>query len=149
MEIILLQHVEGLGDRGDIVNVARGHFRNYLNPKGLAVMASDGQKRRLAEEERVGALRKKKHLDLAGRAAGEMTGVELSFLMKVGEDGQLYGSVTALMIAQELGKLGKKIPSSDVLLDEPIKALTEEPLDVTLRFPHEVTAVIKVNVVSE
>ena len=149
MEIILLQHVEGLGDRGDVVNVARGYFRNFLGPKGLAAMATEGQKRRLAEEERVGALRKKKHMDLAGRAAEEMTGVELSFPMKVGEDGQLYGSVTALMIAQELGKLGKKIPSTDVLLKEPIKELTEEPLDVTLRFPHEVAAVIKVNVVSE
>ena len=149
MEVILLQHVEGLGDRSDIVNVARGYFRNYLGPQALAVMATEGQKRRLAEEERISVLRKKKHVDLAGRAAEEMSGVELSFTMKVGEDGQLYGSVTALMIAQELGKLGKKIPSKDVLLEEPIKALTEEPQDVTLRFPHEVMAVIKVSVVSE
>ena len=149
MEVILLQHVEGLGDRGDIVSVARGYFRNYLSPQGLAVLATEGQKRRLEEEERVSALRKKKHTDLAGRAAEEINGVELSFPMKVGEDGQLYGSVTALMIAQELGKRGKKVPSQDVLLEEPIKALTEEPMDVTLRFPHEVTAVIKVSVVPE
>jgi len=149
MEVILLQYVEGLGDRGDIVSVARGYFRNYLSPQGLAVLATEGQKRRLEEEERVSALRQKKHKDLAGRAAEDLKDVELSFPMKVGEDGQLYGSVTALMIAQELGKRGKKVPSQDVLLEEPIKALTEEPMDVTLRFPHEVTAVIKVSVVPE
>ena len=50
---------------------------------------------------------------------------------------------------EELGKRGKKVPSKDVLLEEPLKALTEEPMDVTLRFPHEVTAVIKVSVVPE
>ena len=149
MEIILLQHVEGLGDRGEQVNVAGGYFRNFLGPKGLAIPASEGAKKRIAEEERVRALRQKKHRDLAGKAAEELNGLELVFRMKVGEDGQLFGSVNNLTIAQELERMGKKVPSKNVLLDEPIKSLQEEPLDVTVRFPHEVSAVIKVKVLPE
>jgi large subunit ribosomal protein L9 len=149
MEIILLQHVEGLGDRGDMVNVAGGYYRNFLGPKGLAVQATPGEKKRLVEEDRVRELRKKKHLDLAGKAAEEISGIELEFSMKVGEDGQLFGSVSNLMIAQELGRLGKKVSSRNVLLEEPIKTLLDEPMDVTVRFPHEVSAVIKIKVVAE
>jgi len=149
MEIILLQNVEGLGERGDQVHVAGGYFRNYLGPKGLAVLASEGEKKRVAEEDRVRALRKKKHLDLAGKAAADINGTELEFRMKVGEDGQLFGSVNSLMIAQELESKGKKVPSKNILLDEPIKTLREEPMDVTVRFPHDVSAVIKVKVVAD
>ncbi len=149
MEIILLQHVEGLGDRGEIVSVAGGYYRNFLGPRGLATLATEGGKKRLVEEDRVRELRKKKHLDLAGKAAEEVNGVELEFKMKVGEDGQLFGSVSSLMIAQELGRLGKKVPSKNVMLDEPLKALVKEPVDVTVRFPHDVNAVIKIKVVAE
>ncbi|MDP6418256.1 MAG: 50S ribosomal protein L9 [Candidatus Krumholzibacteria bacterium] len=149
MDIILLQHVEGLGDRGEIVKVARGYYRNYLGPKKLAMLATDGNRRRMAEEERVRVLRSKKHRDLSGKAAEELNGLELEFRMKVGEDGQLFASVNALKIAQELGRLGKKVASKNVLLEEPIKALTEEAVDVAIRFPHEVTAQVKVSVVKE
>jgi len=149
MEIILLQHVEGLGDRGDMVNVAGGYFRNFLGPKKLAVVATEGEQRRLTEEDRVRELRKKKHKDLAGRAAEEINGLELEFKMKVGEDGQLFGSVNRLMIAQEMSRMGKTVPSKNVMLEEPLKTLAEEPVDVTVRFPHEVSAIIKVKVVAE
>ncbi len=149
MEIILLQHVEGLGDRGEIVSVAGGYYRNFLGPKGLATLATEGGKKRLVEEDRVRELRKKKHFDLAGKAAEAVNGVELEFKMKVGEDGQLFGSVSSLMIAQELERLGKKVPSKNVLLEEPIKTLVEEPVDVTVRFPHDVNAIVKIKVVAE
>lgn len=149
MEIILLQHVEGLGDRGDVVNVAAGHFRNFLGPQNLAVAATEGQRRRLAEVERVRELRQKKHRDLAGKAAGEIDGLQLEFRMKVDEEGHLFGSVSRAMIAQEMARLGKTVPSKNVMLEEPIKNLAEDPLDIVVRFPHEASATIKVRVVPE
>jgi len=149
MEIILLQHVEGLGDRGHIVNVAGGYFRNFLSPRRLAAPATDGEKLRLAEEERVRELRKNKHRDLAGKAAEEINGLELEFRMKVGEDGQLFGSVSRLMISQELARLGKTVPSKYVMLEDPIKTLSVEGQDVTVRFPHDASATLKVKVVAE
>lgn len=144
MEIILLSDVEGLGARGDIVNVARGYFRNYLGPKGLAVLAGAGEKRRFAEEERVRQLRDGKNIAAAEALAGRLTGLGLQIGMQADEDGKLFGSVTTLKIAEALDEKGFAVDRHGILLDEPIKELGD--YDIEIKLHAEVKAAIRITV---
>ena len=123
MEVILRQAIENLGGPGEIVKVSPGYARNYLLPRGFAVEATAGNKKRIEKErERLEAAENERR-GAAQELAGRIEQVSLTFSARVGEEGKLFGSVTASDIAQQLEAQGFAIEKRQIDLHEPIKAL--------------------------
>lgn len=123
MEIILRQAVENLGKPGDVVKVKAGYARNYLLPHGLAYEATPGNLKRIQQErERLDAAENERRGAAQG-VAEKLEQVSLTFSARVGEEGKLFGSVTASDIAQQLETQGFHIEKRQIDLHEPIKAL--------------------------
>ena len=123
MEIILRQGVENLGKPGDIVKVKAGYARNYLLPHGLAYEATPGNLKRIQQErERLEAAENERRTAAQGLAE-KFEQVSLTFSARVGEEGKLFGSVTAADIAQQLEAQGFHVEKRQIDLHEPIKAL--------------------------
>lgn len=147
MEIILLQNVSALGNRGDIVKVKAGYARNYLFPRRIALPASDSNMNVLKEEEKLLVRRDFQVQETAREQATKMAEASCTIPVQVGEEDKLYGSVTANDIASELNKQGYEIEKKQVLLEEPIKKLGV--YKITLQLHKQVTVPIKVWVVKE
>jgi len=123
MEIILRQAVENLGKPGDVVNVKAGYARNYLLPHGLAYEATPGNLKRIQQErDRLEAAENERRAGAQG-IAEKLEQVSLTFSARVGEEGKLFGSVTATDIAQQLETQGFHVEKRQIDLHEPIKAL--------------------------
>lgn len=123
MEIILRQAVENLGKPGDVVKVKPGYARNYLLPHGLAYEATPGNLKRIKQErDRLDAAENARRAT-AQELAEKVEKVSLTFSARVGEEGKLFGSVTATDIAQQLEAQGLHIEKRQIDLHEPIKAL--------------------------
>jgi len=147
MKVILKQEVEKLGKAGDIVKVAPGYGRNYLIPKKLALEATPGNVK-VAEMERVAqARRDHREKEAATLLAREIVKLTATIRCKTGEGGSLYGSVTALDIADFLTAHKIEIDKRKIQLDEPIKAIGE--YEVPIRLHREVTVPVKVVVEPE
>ncbi len=147
MDVILLQDVDKLGNRGQIVTVANGYGRNYLLPHKIAVEATT-QNRKWAEQQRVRFLKQTaKEKSEAQDLAVLVEAVSLAFKRKSGEHGQLFGSVTAIDLAEGLTAQGFKIDRRKILLDQPIKLIGEYSVPVKLH--REVIAHFKVTVEGE
>lgn len=145
MEVILREELEKVGQRGSIVKVADGYARNYLLPKRLAVLATDAN-RKIVEQERQAWLRKEAKIKVdAEDLAKVLTDVTLTFRHKVGENDQLFGSVTARDIAEGLEKQNFHVDRRKIVLDEPIRALGEHKVTVRLHreVPTEITVVVE------
>ena len=147
MKVILREHVANLGERGEIVNVARGYARNYLVPKGLAFEATPGNIRTIELQKRVWEAREVKLVEEAQAFAARLAEVELSIAKKAGESETLYGSVTNAEIAELLAAEGIEIDRRKIHLDEPIKSLGEFTIPVKVH--PKVTAEIKLKVAAE
>ena len=147
MEVILREHVDNLGRRGEIVKVAPGYARNYLLPRKLALAVTENNKRQI-ERERAAAeardLEEKTQADALGQRVSQ-TDVEIA--RRVGENNTLYGSVTSSDIAQALLAKGFEIEKRKIQLPEPIKALGE--FTVPIKVHRDVTSQVKVKVVAE
>ena len=146
MELILKQDVIGLGYKNDIVNVKSGYGRNYLIPQGKAVIASPSAKKVLAEN-----LKQQAHKLAAIKAEAEkkgeaLNGVALTIAAKVSTTGQLYGSVNAARVAEELGKLGYDVDRKIITMRD-IKTVGD--FVALVHFHKEVTVEIPVKVVAE
>ena len=123
MEIILRQAVENLGKPGDVVNVKSGYARNYLLPHGLAYEATPGNLKRIQQErDRLEAAENERRGAAQG-IAEKLEQVSLTFSARVGEEGKLFGSVTAADVAQQLEAQGFHVEKRQIDLHEPIKAL--------------------------
>lgn len=123
MEIILRQGVENLGKPGDVVKVKAGYARNYLLPHGLAYEATPGNLKRIQQErDRLEAAENERRNAAQGYAE-KLEQVSLTFSARVGEEGKLFGSVTAADIAQQLEAQGFHVEKRQIDLHEPIKAL--------------------------
>jgi large subunit ribosomal protein L9 len=147
MEIILLDSVPKLGDRGQTVKVKPGFARNYLFPRKLALPATKGNKKVFQENERH-LIKKDIELASAARArAAKLGELAVSITVQVGEEDKMYGSVTSLDIVRKLGEQGHEVDRREVMLEEPIKALGEYTID--LRLHREVTTPVRVQVVKE
>jgi large subunit ribosomal protein L9 len=147
MEVILREDLEKLGSRGSVVKVADGYARNFLLPKRLAVAASDANKK-IVEQEREAHLRREaKAKTDAEDLAKLMANVKLTFRQKVGENNQLFGSVTAKDIADALEAQRFHIERRKIQLDEPIRTLGDHK--VTLRLHRDVTTEIDVAIEPE
>ena len=108
VEVILRKDVADLGLAGEMVNVRPGYARNYLIPQGIALVATEGNRRRFEEERRQIEQSAEREREAAQQLAGELEGREVSFVRRASEGGRLFGSVTAADIADELEKEGRR-----------------------------------------
>ena len=147
MEVILLQDVEKLGTRGQLVKVADGYGRNHLLPKKIALAATP-QNKKWMEQQRVRFLKMEaKEKADAGDLAKIMEGVSVTVKRKAGEQGTLFGSVTAMDVADGLAAQGYNIDKRKIQLETPLKLLGE--YDVAVKLHRDVIQTIKVKVESE
>lgn len=147
MEVILRQAVEKLGHPGEVVKVSAGYARNYLIPRGIAVIATPGNKRQIEQQRQRLEAAEDARRDAARQLSGTIEEISLTFSARVGEEGKLFGSVTASDIAQQLEALGHKIEKRQVDLHEPIKALGV--YRVPIRLHADVKPEIKVWVIKQ
>jgi large subunit ribosomal protein L9 len=144
---ITREDVENLGHRGEVVRVRSGFGRNYLLPQGLAIEATTGNKRLIDEQRRILVKRESRERITAQDEAQKLEGLELRFDRRVGEHGLLYGSVTALDIAEALKAKGITIERRKIGLRDHIKEVGD--YDVVIKFHREVAPTIKVKVRKE
>jgi large subunit ribosomal protein L9 len=147
MEVILREHVDNLGKRGEIVKVADGYARNFLLPRKLALLATDGNRRHVERERKIVEAREAAEKVQAEAVAARLNMIDISITRRVGETDQLYGSVTASDIADFLKGKGFEIDRRKLILPEPIKAIGEHT--VPLKLHREVTVPLKVRIVKE
>ena len=147
MKILLCDHVENLGERGEIVTVAAGYARNYLLPKRLAMPATPGNMRALEQQRRVWEAKESREADEARKLAEHIGGLKLSIEKKSGESGTLYGSVTRSEIAELLSAKGVEIDRRKLVLDEHIKSLGQH--EVSVKLHRQVTGTVHLEVVAE
>lgn len=145
MDVILRQKIEKLGDVGDIIRVKPGYARNYLIPKGMAVTASQGNINMVKAQKKKVDFQQMKAADKARAIADVLSTLKLSATVQVGKEDRVFGSVTAITIAELLKKQGIDVNKKDVLLDEPIKALGI--YNVPVKLHHDVEAEVKVYVI--
>ena len=147
MELILREDVQYLGKAGDVVKVKDGYGRNFLLPKGLAYLATEGNKKRIAfEADRLTRQRAAEKQAAEGEAT-KLTGVSLTFPMKVGEEDKLYGSVTAGDIQRRLEEMGIHVDKRKIDLPEPIRSLGA--FTVGIKIHADVRPEISIQVVKE
>ena len=147
MEVILREHVDNLGRRGEIVKVAAGYARNYLLPRKLALLATDGNKKHVERERKIMEARESEEKGQAEAMASRLALIEISIARRVGETDQLYGSVTAVDIAEYLKGKGFEIDRRKLILPEPIKTIGDHK--VPLKLHRDVTVPLVVKVVKE
>ena len=147
MEIILREHVENVGKRGEIVKVADGFARNYLLPRKLALPATAGNRKHVERERKIMETREAEEKAAAEAISTRLATVDISIARRVGDTEQLYGSVTAADIVEFLKGKGFEVDRRKLILPEPLKALGE--FDVPLKLHREVTVPLKVKVVKE
>jgi large subunit ribosomal protein L9 len=147
MKVLLRQDYESLGNRGDVVSVKNGFARNYLFPKGIALMATSANQKVLEEEKKMFAHRFEKDQRAAEALAKELEAVSLTAAVAVGEEDKVFGSVTSQNIVDLLQEKGYTVDKRKVVLDEPIKALGIYSVPVKLH--SEVEVKIRLWVVKE
>src|SRR5205085_4323566 len=147
MEVILREHVEKLGERGEIVKVADGYARNYLLPRKLALLATDGNKKHVERERKIVEQRESEEKGQAEGIAARLNAIDIVIVRRVGDTDQLYGSVTSGDIADFLKTKGFEIDRRKLIMPEAIKSLGEHT--VPLRMHRDVTISLKVQVAKE
>ena len=147
MEIILREHVDNLGRRGEIVKVADGYARNYLLPRKLALPVTEGNRKQVERERAKFDAKESEERKIAEAVAARLAGVEVVISRKVGETEALYGSVTAGDITEALTAKGFEIDRRKLQLVDAIKKIGD--VDVPVKLHRDVTATVKVKVVAE
>jgi large subunit ribosomal protein L9 len=147
MEVILKEHVEHLGRRGDVVKVAEGYARNYLLPRKLALLVNEGTKRQVEREKKLAEARELEERSQAEAYAKRLAEADIEIARRVGESDTMYGSVTTADVAQALTAKGFEIDKRKIQLADPIKSLGE--FTVPVKIHRDVTAEVKVKVVPE
>ena len=147
MEVILRDDVRSVGKAGELVRVKPGYARNYLLPQGLAYEATEGNKKRIAAETRARSTRLAAEQAGAEAFAAQLGQLDLQLKGNAGEEGRLFGSITAQDIAAALAEAGHEVDRRRIELDQPIKTLGEHT--VSVRLHPEVHASVRVTVVPE
>ncbi|HAE53665.1 MAG TPA: 50S ribosomal protein L9 [Acidimicrobiaceae bacterium] len=147
MKVILRSNVEGVGYTGDVVEVANGYAQNFLMPKGLAMRATDGAVSQAAAMKRSRDLQDLKQREVAEEAAQRLEAVSISIEARVGQDDQLYGSVTTSDIAEAVqAQTGIELDRRNMSLEEPIRQVGTH--QVEMRLHPEVRAQLTIEVAS-
>ncbi|MDP9383106.1 MAG: 50S ribosomal protein L9 [Chloroflexota bacterium] len=148
MKVVLLQEVAGIGGPGTVKDVADGYARNYLLPRKLATPATTAALKQIQQSQQAAQRKQEKEEAQAAAVAGRIQGQQITFRVRAGEEGRLYGSVTNSDIADVLArKLGMEVDKRRVLLDEPIHVLGTYEVPVRLSATH--SPVVKVIVEAE
>jgi large subunit ribosomal protein L9 len=147
MEVILQQDVDKVGQLGDVIRVKPGFARNYLLPRGLAVVADAKNLRVLEHQKRQVAAKRAKAEKAAKEVSQKLTGIEVRIPARAGEEDKLFGSVGSGDIQQALAAIGFEVDRKKILLDAPIKTLGEH--DVAVNLGAGVKSSVKVLVVRE
>ena len=132
MEVILREDIIHLGTTGDIVKVKPGYARNYLLPRGLAVMADRRNVGELEHHKRLAGRKRDQDRLQAQSVADKVAALNLSFTAKAGEEGKLFGSITNLDIEAQLSEQGISIDRRRIRIDEPIKSIGDHKVKVHL-----------------
>lgn len=147
MKVILREDVYNLGNSGEVVNVKDGYARNYLLPRNLAMLASAANIRQLEHEKSVIAVRQAKMKSVAEESAKKLGAVAVTITRKVGDQEKLFGSVTALDVAEALAAQGHKFDRRLIHLPEPIRTIGS--FEVELRLHRDVHTKVMVHVQGE
>ena len=145
MEVILVQDVPTVGERGNIIKVKNGYARNFLIPKGLAAPTGTGKAKHLAHQKKLVEDRRRREMKESERLAERLSSLELEIPVMVGEEDKLFGSVTTRDISEALSKKGFEVDRRKIELEDPIHALGV--YTVQIRMGHEIVAKPKVWVV--
>jgi large subunit ribosomal protein L9 len=144
VKLILREDVPSLGDAGDVVSVKPGFARNYLLPQGKAIHATDANVSELEHHKRVVTERVTRERRVFEAQRDRLQAQRLEFTAQAGEEGKLFGSVTASQIAEELAAKGIEIDRRKIQLEEPIREVGEHT--VLIRLHREIVANVKVKV---
>ena len=148
MKVILQKDVKNIGKKGDVVDVAEGYARNLLFPRGLAVEASTGNLRQVAQQKQVESAKAARELKEAQTVGNKIKEKKLQIKARVGEGGKLFGSVTTQEIADQLRKqFSVEIDKRKIEIKEPIKSLGTHP--VVVKVHPKVHVTVTVDVVAE
>jgi large subunit ribosomal protein L9 len=146
MEVILREHVDNLGKRGDLVKVADGYARNYLLPRKMALLATAGNKKVIEREKVKFDAKEAEEQGVAQAVADRLANVEIEIARRVGDTDALFGSVTNADIAEALAGKGFDVDRRKIQLHEPIKKLGE--YNVPVKLHREVVVSLKVKVLA-
>ena len=146
IEVILKEHVDHLGRRGEIVKVADGYARNFLFPRQLALAVTSENKKQIERERVKAEAREAEELTIAQALATRLEAVELAIPRRVGENDTLYGSVTSADIADALAGHSLTVDRRKVQLPDPLKTLGDHIVPVKVH--RDVTAQVKVKIVA-
>ena len=144
MEVILREHVDNLGRRGEIVKVAAGYARNYLLPRKLALAVTDENKRQIEREKARAEAKDAEELKDARALAARVEQADITIARRVGEGSVLYGSVTTADVADALAARDITVDRRKIQLAEPLKALGEHAVPVKIHRDLTVNVVVKV-----
>lgn len=147
MRIILLEDIDKLGKKFDIKDVSDGHAMNFLIPKGLARSATKEDLEWLAEKKEALSKQAEEDLKKAQALADSLDGQEIIMTVKIGEENQLFESITPQKVVDKLKESGFEVKKSQVILEAPIKELGEFPIKI--RFSHNLEIEIKIIVTEE
>jgi len=142
MKVILQENMDNLGHIGDIVKVAPGYARNYLIPKGFAMLANERNTKAIEHAKRQLEYKKNKVLESAKGIVAKIEGLVLNLVHAAGEEGKLFGSVTNMELAEQLKAHGIEVDRKKIVLADPIKHTGE--YSVLVKIHPEVTATLKV-----
>lgn len=145
MEVILQKDVKGLGKKGEVVTVADGYGRNFLLPRGLAVLATAGNIKQADLEKEAQKQKRERELKEAQEVAARIQGQKLQIATKVGESGKLFGSITSQEIAERLKKQYKvEIDKRKIELEEPIKSVGKHQVKIRIHPQVQVEIIVQV-----
>ena len=144
MEVILIDDVEGLGKKGSTVKVKNGYARNFLVPRKLAIPAGLKAAKVFVEMAKQRDIAKDKDKKAAELVAAKYAGISVTATSRAGEDGTLFGSITAADIAELLGKKGLETDRKKIVLDEPIKTLGDHAVKIKFHAGVEATVLVQV-----
>jgi large subunit ribosomal protein L9 len=147
MKLILREEVSNLGKGGEVVDVKPGYGRNFLLPRGLAVLANTRNIREIEHQKQVATAKAAKLKASAQAVAKRLAETPITLKRKVGEQDKLYGSVTALDVAEALAARGLEIDRRTIDLVEPIKTVGD--FDVPVKLHSDVVGKVKVTVEAE
>jgi large subunit ribosomal protein L9 len=147
MQVILKERLEHLGGPGDVVTVKPGYARNYLIPQGYAYAATAANLKRIERERAQVEKRSEEEVKAARQRAGVIEGTSVTFKARAGEEGKLFGSITAADITEKLAEQGIEVDRRQIILEEPLKALGV--FAVPIRLHAEVRPEIKVWIIKE
>jgi large subunit ribosomal protein L9 len=144
MNVILLEDISSLGDAGDLVKVKAGYARNYLIPQGKASLATSGRVKEIEHHKRIVAEKVARDRSECERQRDRLQALSLEVTMRSGEEGKLFGSVTALQIADLIAERGLEVDRRKIALSEPIKQIGEHV--VPIRLHRDVVAEVKIRI---